>query len=177
MLIIGAKLRFQASKIHCLNNDEVSIKIVSYNILAPCYNKIKTFDNNSMQGFILLFITYICLGVKRMESDFEYLYVERHKEICNRLKSTNADVICIQEFWCANERLRDLYRSELGTSTTNDDEVRDDKKAYTLKELRRTNHWLTNKKREDGVAIFVRNKRLVSSLIPQIPNRYIQNSL
>jgi mRNA deadenylase 3'-5' endonuclease subunit Ccr4 len=129
----------QKRKSHLFSSYEigVDIKIVSFNILAPCYNKIRS-EN----------------GSKFFESEVEHLYLKRNKEICRELLNTNADVICIQEFWSSDDALRQLFLNELcsfnyETSTT---------PLYRMKELRRTSHW---RSRPDSVAIFVKSSRIV----------------
>ena len=65
----------------------VNFKVLTMNILAPCYNKMGG-------GF---------------ESDDESQYVSRNVEICKLLASRNADIICLQEFWSGNPLIRSIY--------------------------------------------------------------------
>ena len=80
-------------------NDDIEpymqFKILSFNILAPCYSKIK----NS----------------KVYESELKDKYLHRNNEICDQLIQSNADIIFLQEFWTENQDLRELYQSRLGT--------------------------------------------------------------
>jgi exonuclease III len=103
----------------------VDIKIVSLNVLAPCYNNVK------IDGVL------IC------ESEREDLYLSRHENICKHLQQTQADVICIQEFWLSSEKIKKLYIHMLCETY-----------GYIKKSLRRTSHWRT---RDDGLAVFVKN--------------------
>eukprot|EP01038_Epipyxis_sp_PR26KG_P005243 gene5243-7288_t len=108
--------------------DELSFDIITFNILAPCYHKIVNNVNERI-----------------FESESEELFISRNKEICKKLKDSNADIICIQEFWLSSSTLRQLYIDELCDT-------------YDLRELRRTSHW---RSRADGLAIFVKEKRII----------------
>jgi len=112
--------------------EETSLKIVSFNILAPCYNKLK------------------CEGMEsQIESEHREVYMARNKAICEQLLQSDADVICLQEFWFGSEDIRQLYTSMLcGAKGA----------GYSLKELRRTSHW---RMRDDGLAAFVKDDRVV----------------
>lgn len=110
--------------------EETSLKIVSFNILAPCYNKLK---GEGMESEI--------------ESGHKEIYMARNIAICEQLLQSNADVICLQEFWFGSEDIMQLYKSMLCGA-----------KGYSLKELRRTSHW---RMRDDGLACFVKDERVV----------------
>ena len=77
---------------------------------------------------------------KVFESDSEEHFMERNKLIVRELLNTDADIICLQEFWTANAALREIYISYLCKNH-----------GYSMKELRRTFEW---KQREDGLAIY-----------------------
>jgi len=129
---------------------QVEIKLVSFNILAPCYHKVKPevsppVRHTSHGGEADL---AQAPPVKILESEVEALYLKRNAAICEQLLSRDADIICVQEFWAASEPLRKLFRDTLCTPEA----------GYTLKELRRTAHW---RKRSDGLAMFVKESRLV----------------
>ena len=104
------------------------LKIISFNILAPCYKRLKD-------------------GSGLMEAEHKDMYLERNQAICHQLLDTKADIICLQEFWCGSPETRKLYKDLLCGPG-----------GYTLKELRRTSHW---RQRDDGLACFVRDDRLV----------------
>lgn len=115
--------------------DETSFKVISFNILAPCYNKIK--GELSADGGAM------------MEAEFKDKYMHRNQAICNQLVQSNADIICLQEYWSGSEELRDLYKSILcGPKGA----------GYTFTEQRRTSHWRI---RDDGLACFVKDERMV----------------
>lgn len=109
---------------------EVGFKVLTMNILAPCYNKLPMGDG----------------GGGGYESDDETLFVARNSEITRLLASRNADIICLQEFWSGNDKMRDIYIDGLK------------KEGYSFSELRRTNHW---RQRSDGLACFVKDERVV----------------
>ena len=114
--------------------DETSFKVVSFNILAPCYNKIHGVQNAE--------------GGAVMEAEFKDKYMHRNQAICNQLIQSNADIICLQEYWSGSEELRDLYKSILcGPKGA----------GYTFTEQRRTSHWRI---RDDGLACFVKDERI-----------------
>lgn len=81
-----------------------------------------------------------------MESEFEEIWSDRMHKICGLLKNTNADIICLQEFWSGSPKLRDIFLKELCNSSV----------GYSLQELRRTSHWRI---RDDGLAIFVKDSK------------------
>lgn len=108
----------------------VELKIVTFNILAPCYNKLST---------------------AIYESNFKDMYLKRNEGICNQLMNSDADIVCLQEFWTQNNDIRQLYHDKLCSSE-------DTEKGYVMKELRRTSHW---RSRDDGLAVFINKKRLV----------------
>jgi len=132
---------------------QTTLKVVSFNILAPCYYKI-TNDN----------------GSSSMESDDKDRYMQRNNDICDLLLQTNADVICLQEFWCANNDIKELYRKKFCTpsssstttsstsTTTSSSSSSSSSIVYTLKELPRTSHW---RSRDDGLAILVNENKVV----------------
>jgi len=108
---------------------EQELKVVSFNILAPCYHRLK--------------------DTGQMEADSPDIYLARNRLIVQQLLSTEADVICLQEFWCASDELRRLYTDALcGPGGA----------GYSVRELRRTSHWRV---RADGLACFVKDSRLV----------------
>ena len=110
---------------------ETSIKICSFNILAPCYYKVTNSD-----------------GTSTMEAEDKNRYMQRNIDICNALLETDADVINLQEFWTANDDIRQLFREKFCHSSS----------MYTLKELPRTSHW---RSRDDGLAILVKESKVI----------------
>ena len=111
---------------------DVSLKLVSFNVLAPCYKKVKVTDDSHVL----------------MESDFEDSYLDRNRMICEELVKTDADVICLQEYWSESPKLRKLYWETLcGPCGA----------GYKMRELRRTSHWRT---RQDGLAVFIKESRV-----------------
>jgi hypothetical protein len=76
----------------------ISLKLVTFNVLAPCYKSI----NSS----------------RIHESEFEHLYLDRNNQICNQLLETRADIICLQEYWTQSESIRNLYKKRLGSRYT-----------------------------------------------------------
>ena len=94
------------------NIGELSIKIASFNILAPPYKKVKIEDK-----FI-------------RESELTSTFLERNKQICALLLRVNPDVICIQEFWETSSELKELYKEQLC-----------DEAGYLMLTLPRTSHW------------------------------------
>ncbi|KAJ1429451.1 hypothetical protein B484DRAFT_396351 [Ochromonadaceae sp. CCMP2298] len=93
--------------------EEISLKVISFNVLAPCYKRIEV-D-----------------GKKAIESDHEHIYLKRNTEICNQLVASKADIICLQEFWSSSEQLQQLYRSMLCEGDC----------CYSMQVLPRTSHW------------------------------------
>ncbi len=82
------------TRLHMTHSKSQELKVVSYNILAPCYKRLPS--------------------PKRLyESESEDMYLARNALICDQLLETSADVICIQEFWSANTALRNLYEQKL----------------------------------------------------------------
>lgn len=104
------------------------IKIASLNVLAPCYNNKRVGEERTC------------------EADTEEEYLKRHERICEKLLETEADVICLQEFWLGCNRLKNLY-----------DKLLCEEGGYIMKKLRRTSHW---RAREDGLAVLVKNATL-----------------
>ena len=102
-----------------------TFKLVTFNVLAPCYNKV---------------------GPGKYENATVDEYMHRNRLICEKLLQTNADIICLQEFWTQNEDLYLMYKTMLC-----------DKGGYEMRSLRRTSHW---RSREDGLAMFVLNRNL-----------------
>eukprot|EP01041_Mallomonas_annulata_P008789 gene8789-18181_t len=111
-----------------LCTSHVDIKVASFNILAPVYNRISGGDN-------------------RRESEFEDQYLNRNRRICDLLEQVDADVICIQEFWSSDRKLKNLFTDRLCRGL-----------GYTLRELPRTSYW---RPRDDGIAMFIKEKRIV----------------
>ena len=59
--------------------EETSFKVVSFNILAPCYNKLN--KEHSVEG-----------GAT-MEAEYEEKYMARNRAICDQLLQSDADII------------------------------------------------------------------------------------
>ena len=120
------------------NEIEVEIKIVTFNILAPCYNS----------GILEKLGTVVGKEGKEkriMESESVDMYLGRNEKIIDKLLGENADIICLQEFWGSSEPLQELYTRRLCEEA-----------GYSKKVLRRTSHW---RQREDGLACFVKEDR------------------
>lgn len=101
----------------------LDFKVVTFNILAPIYKRDE--------------------GDKNYESERKEDWVRRNTAIAKKLRETNADIICLQEFWASNEHLKRIYEDELCTPEG----------GYTLRECRRTSHW---RSRDDGLAVLIR---------------------
>ena len=115
--------------------EETSFKVVSFNILAPCYNKLR--DVHTADG-----------GAK-MEAEYADKYMARNQAIIDQLMQSNADIICLQEYWSGSEELRNLYKTILcGPKGA----------GYSFTEQRRTSHW---RMRDDGLACFVKDARII----------------
>jgi Endonuclease/Exonuclease/phosphatase family len=71
----------------------LKLKVVTFNILAPCYSTVKAGNE--------------------LEKYRKYAYLERNNEICNKLLDSKADIICLQEFWIDNDDIKKLYRNRL----------------------------------------------------------------
>lgn len=129
----------------------LDLKIVTYNILAPCYNRIMITADDGTE-------------TKVFESDLDSEgYIARNRLICEKLRETDADVICIQEFWSDNAALRALFLEELCQPKKLPEPVGGKKQigywgSYTMKELKRTSHWRT---RDDGIAMLVKDDRII----------------
>ena len=80
-------------------NKEVEFKIVSFNILAPCYRKVEEVTGGMNKAYF------------EMERPEEYM--QRNRKIIDQLLDSNADIICLQEFWSRNEELQSLYVTRL----------------------------------------------------------------
>jgi mRNA deadenylase 3'-5' endonuclease subunit Ccr4 len=76
------------------SSSSLELKLISFNILAPCYNK--PFIDNIY------------------ESHRKEVYIKRNHDICNLLLQSDADIICLQEFWTDNNDIRSLYQNRLG---------------------------------------------------------------
>ena len=69
---------------------EVEFKLITYNILAPCY---KRFEKEGETCF---------------EETDKDKYMARNNEIVQELIARDADVIAIQEFWASNAAIRKI---------------------------------------------------------------------
>ena len=69
------------------------LKLVTFNLLAPCYHKID--------------------GV--YESNNEALYMKRNTDICNAILDRDADIICLQEFW-NNDKIKQLFHDKFSAN-------------------------------------------------------------
>jgi len=125
------------------NMNENELRLISFNILAPCYNKITlttpittldTSNNNDQM-----------ITNKRFESDSIEKYLKRNNRICDELILRNADLVCVQEYWTQCGALKELFETRLSNK-------------YQIKELQRTSHW---RDRDDGLAVFVNKERLL----------------
>lgn len=111
------------------------LKIVTFNILAPCYKKV------SRGG---------------CEGDWPDLFLGRNEQICRTLLDSQADLICLQEFWFSNPLLRDLYEKQLCSGDG----------PYEMRYLGRTSSGAQTRK--DGLAVFVKKDRLLIEDVQEI---------
>lgn len=123
-----------------------SFRMISLNILAPCYKrtKVKVEPAQEADGMQAKSVdtgnTEICF-----EATNETKYLERNKKIIDLLVKTEADVILLQEFWVANDHLKGMYLERLG-------------KDFEFFDIQRSSHW---RKRDDGLACFVRKNKVI----------------
>lgn len=109
------------------------IKLVSFNILAPCYKR---------------------LSPTLMESDQEDMYMSRNRAIIQDLQEKDPDIICLQEIWLSNEKLVDLYEDAFGHTYFARYLQRQSSGAHNNNSLNPS-----SQKRKDGLAIFVKKNR------------------
>jgi mRNA deadenylase 3'-5' endonuclease subunit Ccr4 len=64
------------------------IKVVTFNILAPCYKRLPIVADNIADK----------QARKTLEAEFEDLYLSRNQEIIQELIRCDADIICLQEY-------------------------------------------------------------------------------
>ena len=81
---------------------EVEFKVVSMNILAPCYRKVNALGSGEEDKAYL-------------EKEDPEMYIFRNGQIIDQLIDSSADVICLQEFWSSNEELQNLLDSAEAT--------------------------------------------------------------
>ncbi len=133
---------------------DIPLKIVSFNILAPIYKRLKEIpksainDSRSSDIFLLPKVSKQAgaLPPRVYEAQYEDLYLERNEKICDQLLSTDADIICLQEFWTGSPSLIQLYLNKLCHNG-----------QYSMKLLERTSHW---RSRKDGLAVFIKNDNI-----------------
>mmetsp|Transcript_13195 Transcript_13195/g.25205 ORF Transcript_13195/g.25205 Transcript_13195/m.25205 type:complete len:531 (+) Transcript_13195:157-1749(+) len=113
------QVRMAISKSHVEDNlsCEHILRVTSFNILAPVY-KLRS-DR-----------TY--------ESSCRDAYMSRNHDILQAIKNMPSDVFCLQEFWCLNSEMVELYKSSLGAD------------GYDMYMTPRTNG------KGDGLATFVK---------------------
>eukprot|EP00981_Chlorochromonas_danica_P002423 scaffold471_cov318-Ochromonas_danica.AAC.14 len=130
------------------------IKIVSFNILAPCYKRMNVIISPINSSTLLnqtetnhLSQTTPSAGTeKHFESEQADLFLPRNESICQKLLEADADIICIQEFWSGSPAIRALYEEALCNG------------KYQSYYIERTAHW---SERKDGLAVFIRCKKFV----------------
>lgn len=123
---------------------EINFKLVTFNVLAPCYHKINVINSTTHSS------------VREFESLHSDSYLPRYHAICSQLREANADIIFLQEFWFASRILKKLIMDELCNNSID---------TYELLELRRTSHW---RERDDGLAVLTRSKRIIVEDIQDI---------
>jgi mRNA deadenylase 3'-5' endonuclease subunit Ccr4 len=79
-----------------------SFSLLSFNVLAPCYNKLSLQDPLTGARTV------------KHESDLEEVFLARNSQICSALLALAPDIICLQEFWHSNPKLVHLYESQMG---------------------------------------------------------------
>ena len=124
------------------------LKLVTFNILAPCYNKIQSADSNVKNEIN---------GTAIFEASFRDVYYKRNLAIIDKLKNSKADIICLQEFWFGDDGIRNLYINSLKLE------------GYVCSEVRRTSRW---RSRDDGLATFVKDDRIV---VQDVQNIYFHD--
>ena len=128
------KMSQQSNDVDAQVEKDVTLKMVTFNILAPIYKRITT-----------------PAGSKAFESDYPELFLERNMKICLELLDTHADIICLQEFWSGSDVLKQLYIDYLCKPNAHNDS------PYSMRILTRTSYW---RSRGDSIAIFVKNDSL-----------------
>lgn len=104
-------------------------RVATYNILCPAYRR---------------------MGNAR-ESEDEDCWKSRLARVVHDLKQTNADVLCLQEVWLANEEATDILKQAL------------DEAGYDTYTTKRTSHWNA---REDG--LLTATRRSFAQVIDQV---------
>ena len=121
-----------------LSSNNVQFRLVTLNLLAPCYKKIRISNSSEF------------------ESNYQEIYVERCKELCALLLQTNADIILLQEFWFASNELQRTFTEAL---------CDDHDAKYVMNGLKRTSHWRI---RDDGLAVFTKADKVLLEDIREI---------
>ena len=73
-----------------------SMTVTTFNVLAPCYKRIKGLD-----------------GTVTMEAEDMTTALDRQTRVLDMLTSSGSAIICLQEFWHANDKVRQLYETTL----------------------------------------------------------------
>lgn len=132
-----------------------SFSLVTFNVLAPCYKKLANIpETTHIKGASVPSGSVDHHQRRIFESEYPELYVPRNELICQQLLQTQADIICLQEYWAGSADIQQLYYNSL---------CRDG--GYELRKLERTSHW---RSRGDGLAIFVKKDRMLLEDVREI---------
>eukprot|EP00466_Bigelowiella_natans_P020760 jgi/Bigna1/139647/aug1.51_g14355 len=102
-----------------------TLRLATFNLLAPCY---KQHHGRTSEAF------------------YDDIWTKRQKKCLELLKESQADIICLQEYWFDSPAFRNLYEakdSEVGLAT-----------RYDFYGLKRPRH------KEDGVGIFIDRQKM-----------------
>lgn len=137
-----------------LQSSGCNFRLLTFNLLAPCYSRLTLEEAGVVDAKPGYETIGSLLGVGHEEPDFvlesqlQDKYEPRNKQIIEKLKESDADVIFLQEFWLANERMKELYREELGDE-------------YEFCDLLRRSSPESIREREDGLACLVRKRNII----------------
>eukprot|EP00276_Gloeochaete_wittrockiana_P009384 CAMPEP_0184657820 /NCGR_PEP_ID=MMETSP0308-20130426/21913_1 /TAXON_ID=38269 /ORGANISM="Gloeochaete witrockiana, Strain SAG 46.84" /LENGTH=324 /DNA_ID=CAMNT_0027096129 /DNA_START=50 /DNA_END=1027 /DNA_ORIENTATION=+ len=79
---------------------ELSMKLMTFNLLAPCYKRVPTYGGTEMSKWV------------EADGKFEALRMMRYEKLLDLLRESNADIIFLQEFWF-QERIQKMFENYL----------------------------------------------------------------
>mmetsp|Transcript_30453 Transcript_30453/g.48876 ORF Transcript_30453/g.48876 Transcript_30453/m.48876 type:complete len:537 (-) Transcript_30453:34-1644(-) len=107
----------------CIPDSDWQAKIGVFNMLCPTYRRMDSEGN-------------------QRESSLPEVYSQRIRDIIEMLKTHEADVFCLQEYWVESSEIQEMFL----------DELQHDLRGYRMIQLKRTSHWAP---RDDGLAILL----------------------
>ena len=83
---------------------KTQLKLITFNVLAPCYKREKRIDGSSGKEEVIF------------ESSDEQSYLKRKADIIETVLSLDADIVNLQEYWFGSKEVQKLFKEKFSAA-------------------------------------------------------------